>query len=367
MMPESLHQDHRQDPELDAQFPLQPTVFHSIFLTAPVDHAPVRSIALAHLGILAVRGVDARKFLNGQLSQDVIGLAADRVELAGLHNPQGRLVALLRLVPLGADDVLCVLPRILLGDTLATLRKFLLRAKATLTDESANWIIEGVTHDAVLPAAVGSARVDGTEIAWRHAADGRVIRLRPNSIDANASKPNVSDAKAITAWQLADIAAGLPEVTESTRGEFVAQMLNLDALGGISFTKGCYTGQEVIARAHYRGRVKRRAQRFRVTAISWPDEAPKPVEALHHTNAMQPGQKVKLIDGSSTRSAQIVNVAQGSQGIECLAVTNFASATPEPVSNANEASASEASSHAASNDMPTLTVVALPMSYALPE
>jgi len=363
MMPESLHQDHRQGPELDAQFPLQPPVFHSIFLTALVDHAPARPIALAHLGILAVRGADARKFLNGQLSQDVIGLAADRVELAGLHNPQGRLVALLRLVPLGTDDVLCVLPRTLLGDTLATLRKFLLRAKATLTDESANWIIEGVTHDAALPAAVGSARVDGTEISWRHAADGRVIRLRPSSSDANASKPNVSgpnvsdpnvsDAKAITAWQLADIAAGLPEITESTRGEFVAQMLNLDALGGISFTKGCYTGQEVIARAHYRGRVKRRAQRFRVTATTWPDEAPKPVDALHHSNALQPGQKVKLIDGSSTRSAQIVNVAQGSQGIECLAVTSFGSATPEPAGSAN--------------DTPTVTVVALPMSYALPE
>jgi folate-binding protein YgfZ len=262
------------------------------------------------------------------------------------------MVALLRLVPLGTDDVLCVLPRTLLGDTLATLRKFLLRAKATLTDESANWIIEGLADDASLPAAVGSARVDGKEISWRHAADGRVIRLWPSSSDANANKPNVSgpnvsDAKAITAWQLADIAAGLPEITESTRGEFVAQMLNLDALGGISFTKGCYTGQEVIARAHYRGRVKRRAQRFRVTAITWSGEAPKPVDAL------QPGQKVKLIDGSSTRSAQIVNVAHGSQGIECLAVTSFGSATSEPAGSAN--------------DMPTLTVVALPMSYALPE
>jgi hypothetical protein len=325
-----------------------------------VDHTPVRPIALAHLGVIAVRGVEARKFLNGQLSQDVIGLAADRVELAGLHNPQGRMVALLRLVPLGTDDVLCVLPRTLLGDTLATLRRFLLRAKATLTDESANWIIEGLADDASLPAAVGSARVDAKEISWRHAADGRVIRLRPSSSNANASNPNVSDpnvsdAKAITAWQLADIAAGLPEITESTRGEFVAQMLNLDALGGISFTKGCYTGQEVIARAHYRGRVKRRAQRFRVTSITWSGEAPKPVDALHHTKALQPGQKVKLIDGSSTRSAQIVNVAHGSQGIECLAVTSFDSATSEPVASSS------------SSDIPTLTVVALPMSYALPE
>jgi len=313
-----------------------------------VDHTPARPIALAHLGVIAVRGVEARKFLNGQLSQDVLGLPADRVELAGLHNPQGRMVALLRLVPLGANDLLCILPRTVLTDTLATLRKFLLRTKATLTDESASWIIEGLADDAILPAAVGSARIDGTEISWRHAVDGRVMRLRPASSEINASGINTSDAsdhssaqeKALADWQFADIAAGLPEITDSTRGEFVAQMLNLDVLGGISFTKGCYTGQEVIARAHYRGRVKRRAQRFRITA-------------MQHVSPLQPGQKVKLIDGGSARTAQIVNVAQGSQGIECLAVTGFGSATSESVDSPN--------------DIPTLTAVALPMSYALPE
>lgn len=354
-MPESLHQDHRQDPELDAQFPLQPFALHSIFLTAPVDHTPARPIPLAHLGVLAVRGVEARKFLNGQLSQDVLGLAADRVELAGLHNPQGRMIALLRLVPLGTDDVLCVLPRTLLSETLVGLRKFLLRAKATLTDESANWIIEGHSDDATLPAGVGCARIDGTEISWRHAADGRVIRLRPASGGTNARDEegrNSLQEAALAAWQLADIAAGLPEITESTRGEFVAQMLNLDALGGISFTKGCYTGQEVIARAHYRGRVKRRAQRFRVTAIRTAGD-PQPDLALQSGTALRPGQKVKLIDGDSSRSAQIVNVAQGPQGIECLAVTSFGPTTPEPAGSATETTA--------------LTVVALPMSYALPE
>jgi folate-binding protein YgfZ len=334
-----------------------------------VDHDASPPIPLAHLGVLAVRGVEARKFLNGQLSQDVLSLAANRVELAGLHNAQGRMIALLRLAPLGTDDVLCVLPRTLLADTLATLRKFLLRAKATLTDESATWIVEGLADDATLPAAAGSARVDGAGISWRHAADGRVIRLRPASPDPDASRAHTSVASdhglvhdpahdlaydpALAAWQLADIAAGLPEITESTRGEFVAQMLNLDALGGISFTKGCYTGQEVIARAHYRGRVKRRVQRFRVTAMTWPGEAPQPVEMPQHADALRPGQKVKLIDGSSTRSAQIVNVAQGPQGIECLAVTSFDSAAPESAGSATETS--------------TLTVIALPMSYALPE
>jgi folate-binding protein YgfZ len=352
-----------------------PRTFDSIFLTAPVNHTASPSIPLAHLGVLTVRGVEARKFLNGQLSQDVLGLAANRVELAGLHNAQGRMIALLRLVPLGTDDVLCVLPRTLLADTLVTLRKFLLRAKATLADESANWIIEGLADDAALPPTMGSARVDGARISWRHAADGRVMRLRPTSPDAESSGRDTrlendhssAQEQALAAWQLADIAAGLPEITESTRGEFVAQMLNLDALGGISFTKGCYTGQEVIARAHYRGRVKRRVQRFRITAATWSGDTPQPIEALQHLGTLQPGQKVRLNDGGSARAAQIVNVAHGSQGIECLAVTSFGPGTPEPAGSTNETVTSDTPSHASSTDMPTLTVVALPMSYALPE
>lgn len=289
---------------------------------------------LSPLGVLAVRGPDARKFLNGQVSQDVLGLAADRVELAGLHNPQGRLIALLRLVPMGPEDILCVLPRALLPETLATLRKYVLRAKANLVDESATWLIEGLTGDPSLPTAPGSARAEGSTILWRHAADGRVIRLRPSSVDT--ASPTATTEAALAAWQLADIVAGLPELDASTRGEFVAQMLNLDALGGISFTKGCYTGQEVIARAHYRGRVKRRAQRFRLSEGSL---------------ALQSAQKVRLLVGGATRSAQIINVAQGPEGTECLAVTSFDAAP----------------SDASTNETSTIKVVGLPMGYALPD
>ncbi|MBM4192023.1 MAG: folate-binding protein YgfZ [Gammaproteobacteria bacterium] len=298
---------------------------------------------LSHLGILAVHGPDARKFLNGQLSQDTNKLAADRVELAGLHNPQGRVIALLRLVPVGTEDVLCVLPRALLPATLATLRKYLLRAKATLMDESAHWLIDGLAGDPALPAAPGSARVEGSDILWRHAADGRVIRLQPIRDEIQSGRDFADPA--LAAWQLADLVAGLPELHESTRGEFVAQMLNLDALGGISFTKGCYTGQEVIARAHYRGRVKRRAQRFRI---------------LEGGPALQPGQKVRLIEGNAVRFAQIVNVAQGRKGIECLAVTSFDTSR---TGASGEASVSEVPL----GDTPTIEVVGLPVSYVLPD
>lgn len=271
---------------------------------------PSAPLPLSHLGVLAVRGVEARKFLQGQVSQDVQGLRDDRVEWAGLHNPQGRTLALLRLVPQGPTDVLCILPRELLSETLLALRKYLLRAKAVLGDESATWRITGLAADiesSAAPAATlatqpGSARQEADRILWRHASDGRIIMLQ-RLTTATESPPTDESAAAQAAldWQRADIAAGLPELTLRTHGQFVAQMLNLDALGGISFNKGCYTGQEVIARAHYRGRVKRRAQRFVLPPGTLPE----------------PGEAVSLSDG---RSAEVLLAAPVAAGIEILAV-----------------------------------------------
>src|SRR4029453_9123009 len=83
--------------------------------------------------------------------------------------------------------------------------------------------------------------------------------------DADRSAPE--ESMVLARWRALDIAAGLPQVYATTSEAFVAQMLNFDVLGSVAFTKGCYTGQEVIARAHYRGRVKRRMQRFLTTAV----------------------------------------------------------------------------------------------------
>lgn len=326
------------------------------------------SLLLPHLGVIAVRGTDARKFLDGQLSQDVLGLTPDRVELAGLHNPQGRTIAIVRLIPFGPSDVLLVMPRDLIADTVAGLRKYLLRAKATIVDESSNWRIEGLTDDTTLPAPMGRARIESDRLMWRHAGDGRVIRLTPQTprdSDSVDETINSGDRARLQAWHLADIVAGLPELTSETRGEFVAQMLNLDALGGISFTKGCYTGQEVIARAHYRGRVKRRVQRFRLDS-SMPIRTP-----------LQPGMKVQLTAEGWTRAAQIVKVAEHEGVVEFLAVTGFggaASETTEPGATgpgptglgATESGTIDSGAAAASTTA-AIKAQSQPMSYALPE
>lgn len=333
-------------------------------------------IDLPDEGVLAVRGPDARKFLNGQLSQQLLSLGAGETVLAGLHNPQGRTLAILRVVADGPQDVLCVLPRSLLEGVLSLLRKYLLRSKAALTDETPLWRVQGhwpapgtaapgtaapgtaaPGTAAAATGAVGPRPAAGphspARLLWPHTSDGRYMRLErcEAAIDSagTASASSVapiepSPAAPQAAWHRADIAAGLPRIYGATQGEFVAQMLNLDVLEGISFNKGCYTGQEVIARAHFRGRVKRRLQRFSMAVTS----------TLAATT-LAPGEQITLADG---RDAIVVDSAAAHEGrLEFLAIARYATATDGTTSEA--ASPSEAA-HARIEATP------LPLPYELP-
>ena len=257
------------------------------------------------LGIVRVRGVDAVRFLQGQLSNDVTRLSAENSLLAGYHNPQGRVIALLRLVQWDADDILAVLPRELAGVVATKLAKFVLRAKVKVSDESALWRVRGLVGVALtgnagglpteLPAVVGAqARGDAGIFVRVDDAMPRWLVVSPQSDGPPAGFAGYAVGDRLT-WQRLDVAAGQPQVFASTSEEFVAQMLNLDELNAIAFDKGCYTGQEVIARAHYRGRVKRRMQRF----VS--PEACK----------LAPGESGQLADG---RTFKVVLAAQLADG-----------------------------------------------------
>jgi folate-binding protein YgfZ len=262
-------------------------------------------------GLLRFRGPDAAKFLQGQLSNDMTALRDDRLMLAGLHNPQGRVLALLRLAALQADHIVALLPAELAEPTMATLRRYVLRAKLTIGNESDATALEALA--AQLPA---------------------VAQLLAPGARAHA------------------IAAGLPQVYAATSGAFVAQMLNLDCVAGISFTKGCYTGQEIIARAHYRGRIKRRMQRFEAaTAI-----------------ALAPGQAVTLSDG---RTAQIVDAVSHANGhTEFLAVAALPSqpgAAPDTATAESTATPAALAAAAPATPAPRLDCQPLPLPYALPD
>jgi folate-binding protein YgfZ len=240
---------------------------------------PAYVTPLPDLGVLRIAGPDSRRFLQGQLSNDLEQLDARPGLRAGLHSPQGRVIAILQLFPAG-EDVLAVTSRELVVPVVALLRRYLLRAKARVEDASDGHPVIGITD-----------------------AGGRRVMVLPSGSPAPEGQPGNSRD-----WRAADIAEGLPRLTAATSGEFVAQMLNLDHIDGISFTKGCYTGQEIIARAHYRGRVKRRAQRFEI----------------HSAGDLSPGQRIRLADGRDATVVDVLRMDEDRQ--ECLAVAPLAAA-----------------------------------------
>jgi len=240
------------------------------------------------LGVLAFRGADAARFLQGQLSADTEKLAPGASTLAGLHNAQGRVIALLALARAAPDEILAVLPRELGASVAQRLGKYLFRAKVRISDESDVLRVLGVPGG---PDAAG-----GISIAWGE----RRLLLVPRGLE------RIDTATSPAAWERADIAAGLPQVYAATSESFVAQMLNLDLLGAIAFDKGCYTGQEVVARAHYRGRVKRRMQRWLNTSGT----------------RLRPGDAALARDGRTLTVARVAHDGPG--GEELLAVGNFA-------------------------------------------
>jgi folate-binding protein YgfZ len=247
----------------------------------------IEYFSLPDLGALSVEGLDAGKFLQGQLSNDVAKLAAGEAQLTALHTVQGRVQALLRLFQVHASLLVAVLPRELAADVLATLKKRVFRAKVTLADATANWQVVGAS---AAPPNNMHARVDPS---------GRCLLLRESAAGNPGGVTRSRDD-----WRTLDIAAGVPQVYASSQGEFVAQMLNLDLLGGIAFDKGCYIGQEIVARAHYRGRVKRRLQRFAHAG----DAAPAPGASV----MLASGESVRVVEAS--RHEMLAVAAIGAAG-----------------------------------------------------
>jgi folate-binding protein YgfZ len=224
---------------------------------------------LSQLAIIEVTGEDATTFLGGQLSSDINSLPLDRSSLSAWCSPQGRVLALFR-VHRTAGSFFLLLPRELLETTIKRLRMYVLRSRATLIDRSEELVRMGLCGDNAMKKlgdlAATPAQVDGVASSER----GVVVRLpgpRPRCLIV--CQPDVAatlwDAMGTAcrpvgqrAWDLLDIDAGLPQVFNATREKFLPQMLNLDALGGVSFEKGCYPGQEIIARLKYRGQLKQR-------------------------------------------------------------------------------------------------------------
>ena len=222
--------------------------------------------ALTHYGLIRVQGEDAAKFVHGQLTHDFVLLGANQARLAGYCSAKGRLLASFIGFKRSATDILLLCPRDMLGSSLKRLSMFVMRAKAQLSDASADFSVFGVagmalqdTLENVAVSAIGIwsiASFNDVDLIHLYPADGvaRALWIAPVGHAAPAG-PALSEAL----WAWGEVRAGIATITPAIAEAFVPQMLNYESVGGVNFKKGCYPGQEVVARSQFRGTLKRRA------------------------------------------------------------------------------------------------------------
>lgn len=234
----------------------------------------LRSPVLAQvddLGVIEASGADAIAFLQGQLTNDTAGLDAQRVQLTGYCTAKGRLIAVFDQWRDG--EVICLqLPREILAPVMKKLGMYVLRAKVKLTDASARWVTFGLLgpgSEALVAQVVGAALAPGAslqvdKVRITRLADGSRARerfmLRTPVEHAQGLRDRLASAGRVDSgvWWWSQIDAAQPTVVAATQEAFVPQTINLEVLGGVNFKKGCYPGQEVVARSQYRGNLRRR-------------------------------------------------------------------------------------------------------------
>ncbi|WP_285417039.1 folate-binding protein YgfZ [Pseudomonas sp. efr-133-TYG-5] len=266
---------------------------------------------LSHEGVLAVRGADAGKFLQGQLTCNINYLSDTRASLGARCTQKGRMQSSFRILFEG-DGVLLAMASELLEPQLADLKKYAVFSKSKLTDESAAWVRFGLEHADAALASLGLDLPAETDSLVRH--EGLIaIRVSADRAELWAPAAQADGVKAqlaaqlregeLNQWLLGQIRAGIGQVMPATRELFIPQMLNLQAVGGVSFKKGCYTGQEIVARMQYLGKLKRRLYRVQLDG----GELPEPGTAL-------------FAPSHNSSIGEVVLAARGEEKIELLAV-----------------------------------------------
>lgn len=254
---------------------------------------------LPHLGVIRVDGADAASFLQGQLTQDFVLLQDNQARLAAYLSPKGRMLASFIGLRRSSTELLLVCSRDLLPATLKRLSMFVLRAKVRLTDASADFQCWGLAGDALLSIA-GSALP-----AWSKAEFGSasVVHLYPAESQPRALLVAPADAPAPTGpalapglWDWSEVRSGVATLTAPVVDAFVPQMLNYESIGGVNFKKGCYPGQEVVARSQFRGTLKRRTYLAHAPSalavgaeVFAPEDAEQPVGTVVQASAAPGG------------------------------------------------------------------------------
>lgn len=242
---------------------------------------------LSHNALIAVSGDDAAAFLHGQFTNDVEALEVGAAQWSSWLSAKGRILATFLLVR-RADHFLLMLPAEIAAPILKRLSMFVLRSKVKLEDASGRLARLGIagpnaaaivaTHWGDAPAPMRSVERDGSMVVALE--EGRFVAIAPEALaSAMREKLASTESAGAEAWEAAAIRAGIPTIVAATQEAFIPQMVNFELIGGVSFKKGCYPGQEIVARTHYRGGLKRRMAMAHIAG----EDAPKPGDALYST------------------------------------------------------------------------------------
>jgi folate-binding protein YgfZ len=224
---------------------------------------------LPHLGVIRVSGEDAVTFLQSQLTQDFMLLDMNEARLAGFCNAKGRMQASFIGLKTSQEEIVLVVSRDILAATLKRLFMFVLRAKVKLSDATADLALYGLAGNAMTHYAPGvltpwnKVQAGRAHLVCLYPADGepRGLWLAP----ADEPKPDGSPIDH-GLWLWTEVRSAVATITVPIVEAFVPQMLNYESVGGVNFKKGCYPGQEVVARSQFRGTLKRRAYLAHATA-----------------------------------------------------------------------------------------------------
>ena len=230
-------------------------------LSAASALQPLNGITpISHLGVIRAVGADAASFLHGQLSNDFALLDMNHARLAAFCTAKGRMLASFIGFKRSAEEIVLICDRSLLAPTLKRLSMFVLRAKCKLTDATAEFALYGLAGTAV------QRHLSADTAPWslKHEGEASVLALYPAADSsralwlAPAGQQPEGDALSEDLWQWSEVQSGVATLSAPVVDAFVPQMLNYESLGGVNFKKGCYPGQEIVARSQFRGTLKRR-------------------------------------------------------------------------------------------------------------
>ena len=265
-------------------------------------------VALQHWGVIRAVGADAATFLQGQLTQDVLTMALGTARLAAFCNAKGRMQASFWVVKRagqdGSDEFWLVCSADILAQTLKRLSMFVMRAKVKLSDASGEVMLHGLVDDAVNLIAnsqdesMAIGQFDNENSIALHPGAGvqRALWCAP----AGTAIPTATPLP-LSTWLWLEVQSGIAMVTQPIFEAFVPQMLNYESIGGVSFKKGCYPGQEVVARSQFRGTLKRRAYVVHVVCLAQGDHTPFVGQEVFEPS--QPDQPCGLIAACAANPA----------------------------------------------------------------